>query len=272
MPMCSAGRAGLLALLLGSASWARPASLAENPSLLQLRVAALFAGHYTSARCDETPNLDGRPAVAGDLRITPDGQLRVGPEGVELFDPAGELAFTLDLKARQLYLEVSAGDRMARLASTDDTFRQASVEIGRGSGHVTQGRVCGELDVRGARIVAQPTSAVTLFAELYDTAGQTVKGHCHTDRRSGGQDREASFKVSAGALVLNGRTLPWTVGGGGLSMVGLGSRIADQQVNGSAEWHDGANFHAERRVGAAAPFVSFSFNEGGTEWVCSPAS
>lgn len=105
---------------------------------------------------------------------------------------------------------------------------------------------------------------------MYDTAGQTVKGRCHTGRRSGGRNREASFKVSTAALVLNGRTLPWAEPGKGLSTVGLGSRIADQQVNGSVEWLDGANFHAERSMGPGAPFVSFSFNEGGTDWACDP--
>jgi hypothetical protein len=67
------------------------------------------------------------------------------------------------------------------------------------------------------------------------------------------QDREASFKVSAAALVLNGRTLPWQAPGGALGMVSLGSRIADQQVNGSVEWLNGANFHVERSVGPGRP-------------------
>lgn len=265
-------RRGLCALALLSASAvASAASLAENPALLKQRVAALFAGRYASNSCYEQPNQDGRPAAAGDLRITPDGQVVVGPERAALFDPAGELGFTLDLKARQFYLDISAGDRMARLASTDDSFRQASIEIGRGSGNVTQGRSCADLDVRGARIVAQPESAAALFAELYDTGGRTVKGRCHTGRRSGGKDREASFKVSGTALVLNGRTLPWQAPGGALGMVSLGSHVADQQVNGSVEWLNGANFQVERSIGPGAPFVSFAFAEGGTEWACSPA-
>ncbi|MCO5978564.1 hypothetical protein [Ideonella oryzae] len=267
-----ARRQGLrLLVLLSASATVSAASLAENPTLLKQRVAALFAGRYASASCYEQPNREGRPAAAGDLRITPDGQVVVGPERAALFDPAGELAFTLDLKARQLYLDVTAGDRMARLASTDDSFRQASIEIGHGAGNVTQGRSCGDLDVRGARIVAQPESAAALFAEVYDTGGQTVKGRCHTGRRSGGKDREASFNVSAKALVLNGRMLPWPAQGGALGMVSLGSRIADQQVNGGVEWLNGANFHAERQVGPGAPFVSFSFNEAGTDWACSPS-
>lgn len=275
MRFCSVGRLGPMRLallsLLGATAVARAEPLAENPVLLKQRVAALFAGRYASTSCYEQPNQDGRPAAAGDLRITPDGQVVVGPERAALFDPAGELGFTLDLKARQLYLDISAGDRMARLASTDDSFRQASIEIGRGSGNVTQGRSCGDLDVRGARIVAQPESAAALFAEVYDTGGKTVKGRCHTGRRSGGKDREASFKVSAAALVLNGRTLPWQAPAGALGMVSLGSRIADQQVNGSVEWLNGANFHVERGVGPGAPFVSFAFNEGGSEWACTPS-
>lgn len=257
----------LLAVSIVSAP-ACAANLAENPTLLKQRVAALFAGRYASTSCYEQPNREGRPAAAGDLRITPDGQLVVGPERAALFDPAGELSFTLDLKARQLYLDVSTGDRMARLASTDDSFRQASIEIGRGSGNVAQGRSCGDLDVRGARIVAQPESAAALFAEVYDTGGQTIKGRCHAGRKSGGKDREASFNVSAKTLVLNGHPLSWP---GGLGMVSLGSRMADQQVNGSVEWLSGANFHVERGVGPGAAFVSFSFNEAGTEWACSPS-
>lgn len=136
LPVSIGTRCRGLCLLVGLlASAAAPAAtLAENPTLLKQRVAALFAGHYVSASCAEQPNPDGRPPVAGDLRITPDGQIWVGPERAALFDPAGELAFTRDLKARQLSLDVRAGDRMARLASTDDTFRQASIEIGRGSG------------------------------------------------------------------------------------------------------------------------------------------
>ncbi|WP_148289799.1 hypothetical protein [Ideonella sp. B508-1] len=269
MSFLSAGhsRAILLGLLV-VAPHTQAAPLAESPALLQQRVAALFAGRYVSAHCDEQPNPEGRPAVAGELRITPDGQLVVGPERAALFDPAGELSFTLDLQARQLYLDVSSGERMARLASTDDSFRQASIEIGRGAGNVAQGRICADLDVRGARIVAQPESAAALFAEVYDTGGRTIKGRCQAGRKAGGQDREASFKISAQALVLNGHPLSWP---GGLGRVSLGSRMADQQVNGSVEWLSGANFHVERGVGPGAAFVSFSFNEAGTEWACNPS-
>jgi hypothetical protein len=76
------------------------------------------------------------------------------------------------------------------------------------------------------------------------------------------QDREASFKVSAKALVLNGRTLPWQAPGGALGMVSLGSRIADQQVNGSVEWLNGANFHVERRSGPG-PLRQLRVQRGG---------
>lgn len=250
---------------------ASAATLAEDPALLQQRVAALFVGRYASSHCDTLPDPQGRPAVPGDLRITPDGQVIVGSERAALFDPTGELAFTLDLGARQLFLDVSAGDRMARLASTDDTFRQASIEIGRGAGNVTQGRRCAELDVRSARLVARPESAAALFAELYDTGGRTVKGRCHTGRRSGGQDREARFKLSAEALVLNGRTRPWLgAAGGGWRVLSLGAHLADAQVNGSVVWGDGTHFQVERHLGAGAPFVSFSFDEDGTDWACQP--
>lgn len=246
------------------------APLAEDPVRLQQRVAGLFAGRYASPSCQVQPNPDGLAPVAGDLRITPDGQIVVGPEHMALFDPAGAFSFTLDLQARQLYLEVSTDERLARLASTDDSFREAGVEIGRGSGQVSQGRSCGDLDLREARIVAQPEAAGSLFAELYDTRGRTVQGLCHTGRRSGGRDREARFSVTSQAVVLNGRALPWQAPGQALRVVSLGSQLADQQVNGGVEWGDGANFHVERRLGPGAPFVSFSFNEDGTEWVCQP--
>lgn len=257
---------------VGLLPWvASAAVLAENPVLLQQRVAGLFAGRYASPSCQDEPNPTGQTPVAGDLRITPDGQIEVGPERMALFDPAGQLAFTLDLQARQLYLEVHTDERLARLASTDDSFRQAGVEIGRGAGQVRQGRRCGDLDLRGARIVAQPGAAGQLFAALYDTGGQTVQGRCHTGRRAAGRDRVARFRVTAEALVLNGRTLPWQAPGQALSVVSLGSQLADQQVNGGVAWGDGANFHVERRLGPGAPFVSFSFDEDGTAWACQPA-
>ena len=95
MRFCSVGRLGPMRLallsLLGATAVARAEPLAENPVLLKQRVAALFAGRYASTSCYEQPNQDGRPAAAGDLRITPDGQVVVGPERAALFDPAGEL-------------------------------------------------------------------------------------------------------------------------------------------------------------------------------------
>lgn len=76
----------------------------------------------------------------------------------------------------------------------------------------------------------------------------------------------AARRAQRDAVVLNGKTLQLRQA----DRLDLGSRLDDGSINGSFDWPDGSNFHAEQFAGAALAVAMFSFSEGDARWHCQP--